>query len=76
MQSPYIFKWIIGNADAHTHNQLQKMTPEQQAVFVTKLQKQRQLQLAKQMQGAGGHILIRGILFTFLSVGGYFGGFR
>lgn len=47
--------------DAHTHNQLQKMPPEQQALFVARLQKQRQLQLAKQVpQRAGGHILIRG----------------
>ncbi|ENN75011.1 hypothetical protein YQE_08327, partial [Dendroctonus ponderosae] len=49
--------------DAHTHNQLQKMPPEQQALFVAKLQqKQRQqLQLAKQVQQrTGGHILIRG----------------
>ncbi|XP_060533249.1 PAX-interacting protein 1-like [Cylas formicarius] len=47
--------------DAHTHNQLQKMPPEQQALFVARLQKQRQLQLAKQMQQRGsGHILIRG----------------
>ncbi|CAH1132708.1 unnamed protein product [Ceutorhynchus assimilis] len=48
--------------DAHTHNQLQKMAPDQQALFVAKLQqKQRQMQLAKQaQQRASGHILIRG----------------
>ncbi|XP_076254688.1 uncharacterized protein LOC143192843 isoform X2 [Rhynchophorus ferrugineus] len=47
--------------DAQTHNQLQKMPPEQQALFVARLQKQRQLQLAKQVQQrAGGQILIRG----------------
>nr|CAH7749107.1 unnamed protein product [Callosobruchus chinensis] len=48
--------------DARTHNQLQKMPPEEQALFVAKLQRQRQ-QLIKQVQqrgGGGGHILIRG----------------
>lgn len=42
--------------DARTHNELQKMSPEQQAQFVAKLQRHRQL------QQRGGHILIRGEL--------------
>ncbi|KAL3271355.1 hypothetical protein HHI36_021839 [Cryptolaemus montrouzieri] len=47
--------------DAQTHNQLQKMPPEQQALFVQKLQqKQRQLLLKQAQQRGGGHILIRG----------------
>ncbi|XP_057658096.1 PAX-interacting protein 1-like isoform X1 [Diorhabda carinulata] len=45
--------------DARTHQELQKMPPEQQAIFVAKIQRQRQL--LKQVQQRGGsHILIRG----------------
>ncbi|KAJ8910501.1 hypothetical protein NQ315_012348 [Exocentrus adspersus] len=47
--------------DARTHNELQKMPPEQQALFVAKLQRQRQLLKQVQQRGGGGsHILIRG----------------
>ncbi|KAJ8956075.1 hypothetical protein NQ318_016527 [Aromia moschata] len=46
--------------DARTHNELQKMPPEQQALFVAKLQRQRQLWKQVQQRGVGGsHILIR-----------------
>ncbi|EFA05726.1 PAX-interacting protein 1 [Tribolium castaneum] len=47
--------------DAQTHNELQKMNPEQQAMFVQRL-KQKQLLMQKQLtqRAGGGHILIRG----------------
>lgn len=46
--------------DAKTHNELQKMPPDQQALFVAKLQRQRQLIKQVQQRGGGSHILIRG----------------
>ncbi|XP_072382346.1 uncharacterized protein Ptip [Diabrotica undecimpunctata] len=44
--------------DARTHQELQKMPPEQQAIFVAKIQRHRQF--LKQVQQRGSHILIRG----------------
>ncbi|CAH1111777.1 unnamed protein product [Psylliodes chrysocephalus] len=43
--------------DARTHQELQKMPPEQQAIFVARIQRHRQF---LKQRGGGSHILIRG----------------